>query len=227
MAQFQLPPSKLFPGRTRLFVVGDSGQERLTLQIGKQVTLELVGLTSPSAKPTVVQVELQTLMQQVTVQSLMDLARLVVGIPAAPDVLSVSALAGGGTRRSFTVKALRAGIAALVSEGVSPLLIAAGDFKNHDGFDRDLIADVFCGSDSAKIHVLTRTLFSNIDNLFNEESEGNQRHWCSHYPPTRCLPCGSVAVDGSRAIFHASVNYDYQPYNKSIPEWEPRPRAVT
>jgi hypothetical protein len=46
MQYFQLPPSKLFPAGTRLFIFLNFGMERLVIQTGKQVTLELAGLAS-------------------------------------------------------------------------------------------------------------------------------------------------------------------------------------
>jgi len=199
MAQFQLPHSKLFPTGTRLFVSGNSGIQRLVLQIGKQVTLELAGLAT-SAKPTI---------RQVPLQSMMDVVRLVTFSSNAPDVVSISALTGNGTKRSFTVKAVRPGVAVLMADGAGPLFVVAGMFTNHTGFDQDLIADVFRDCDPAKMHILTRMLFSNSDNLFNEKSTENIKRWGS-------LACGTVAKHGSTVIFHP-VDYDTHPYYKPLP----------
>ena len=210
MAQFQLPHSALFPGGTRLFMVGDSGPERLVLQTGKQVTLELTGLASPSDKPTIKQVPLATFVEIFQA----EFGNMPAG--AGPDVVSISPLTGGGLTRTFTIKALRPGLVALATAGTRPLFVVSGDFKNFPGFERDLIADVFRAADPAKMHILSRTLLSNDDNLFNEESDANQRRWCPGYPARRCLPCGTVAKVGSTAIFHP-IDYDYQPYSKPVP----------
>ena len=68
MAQFQLPHSTLFPGGTWLLIAGTSSLERLVLQTGKQVTLELTGLASSSDKPVVGQVPLQGVMDLLNFQ---------------------------------------------------------------------------------------------------------------------------------------------------------------
>lgn len=207
MATFQLPHSRLFPNGTQLFVSGDKGLARLVIQLGKQVTLELRGLNSSAASPTI---------RQVPLQSASDLLGLVFPAMAkGPDVVAVSTLSGSGPNRTFTLKAVRPGAAALLADGTSPIGIIVGDFKNHPEFDIDLIADVFRSSDPAKMHVLTRMLFSNWDNLFNEDSEDNQRHWCPGYPANPCLPCGTVSKVGSTLIFHP-VEYDYQIYYKRL-----------
>jgi hypothetical protein len=206
MAQFQLPPSVLFPGGTPLFTSGNSGAQRLVLQTGKQATLVLTGV-APSAKPTV---------RQVPLQNIADLLGFISStLASSPDVLTISPLAGGGTKRTFTIKGTRPGLAALLADDAQPLAVVVGDFVNHPGFEKDLIADVFRDSDPAKSHVLTRMLFSNVDNLFNEESTDNQRHWCEGWPARGCLPCGTVAKVGSAAVFRY-INYDYQTYNKPL-----------
>jgi hypothetical protein len=211
MSNFQLPPSRLFPAGTRLFNSGNAGLERLVLQTGKQVTLELAGLAGSSPAPTI---------RQVPLNSAMDLIGMIVpSMPSGPDVVSISTLAGTGAKRRFTVKGDRPGMAALMADGANPLLVVVGSFTNDPDFDIDLIADVFRASDAAKTHVLTRLLFSNRDNLFNEESDANQRQWC---PPSGCLPCGTVSKVGATAIFHP-VDYDYQSYSKPVPDMRTAP----
>lgn len=208
MAHFQLPHSGLFPGGTRLHVEGSSGIERLVLQTGKLVNLELAGLAAAAATPAI---------RQVPLASLSDLAGLFgSSAPVGPNVVIVSALTGSGTKRNFTVKADRAGLAALMTDGASPLFISSGNFENHveaapTRLKHDLIAGVFKASDPAKMHVLTRTLFNNPDNLFNENLDANQT-FCAVKP---CLPCGSVSKARGSAIF-SPVDYDYQDYFKRL-----------
>jgi hypothetical protein len=205
MLNFQLPPSRLAPAGTRLFVSGNSGLERVVIQTGKQVTLELAGLPGSSSKPTIRQVPLNSTTDLIGV--------LLPALSTGPDVVSISAPVGSGTKRTFTMKGDRPGMAAVIAEDSNPLLVVVGSFLNDPDFDIDLIADVFRASDAAKTHVLTRLLFSNRDNLFNEDSAANQQQWC---PPGGCLPCGTVSKVGASAVFHP-VDYDYQPYNKPVP----------
>lgn len=184
---FQLPHGSLFPGGTRLFSKGDSGEERLVLETGKQVTLELVGVTGSSAAPAVSSIP----------------------VPGTSGKVSLSPLAGTGAKRRFTIKGDHAGKVTLEAGGAS-LLVDVGSFKNDPEFDIDLIANVFRGSDPAKMHVLARTLFSNDDNLFNESSDFNKTRFKSE------LPCGSVCKAGGSVIFHP-IDYDYKPYSKPVP----------
>lgn len=203
MAHFQLPSSKLLPGGSRLFPSGNSGFERLVLEPGKQVALELAGL-APSAQPTVM-----------TTGS--DLT-----------AVTVSKLSGSGSTRHFTITANSPGTTWLAAKdaggnnlGTNPLfLIFVGHFQNYPGFSKDLIADVFRSSDAAKMHVLTQTLFNNWENLFNESSEGNQRNWCKDYEQykKRCLPCGTVSKVGGSKIWKP-IGYHYQnAYYEPIPQ---------
>jgi hypothetical protein len=160
-------------------------------------------LASPSTKPTISQISV--------LNAMMDYPATITLV--VRGVVSVSALTGSGTKRSFSVKAVRPGAAALVAKGASPLVVFTGVFKNHAGFEfRDLIADVFRSSDPAKMHILTRM-------LFNEESKANQKpeHWCKPGQRDGCLPCGTVAKVGAKAVFHNGVEYDYQPYSKPVP----------
>lgn len=204
MAHFQLPSSTLFLGGTRLFVSGNSGTERLVLEPGKQVTLELAAL-APSVVPKVKTIN------------------------GDPTVVTVSQLSGSGTKRRLTITTKKPGWANLVAEDAggkgltnpaSPFLILVDHFQNHPGLTKDLIADVFRSSDAAKMHVLTRTLFNNWENLFNESSEANQLHWCKDYAKRKikCLPCGTVSKVGASKIWKL-VGYHYKnAYYEPIPQ---------
>ena len=211
MPYFQIPNSNLFPGGTRLYLSGNSGTERLVLEKGVKVTLELAGLPA-NAKPAV---------RQLSPVTAMDFMALVLaGKSSGPDILDISPLTGGGTKRSFTITGKANGSAALIGDGLAALLVVVGHFNNHSAMEFDLIADTFRKSNPAKTHVLARTLFSNWDNLFNEDSEANQIHWCPNYqlnkPETGCLPCGTVSKVGASLIFH-SVDYSYHGYYKPLP----------
>lgn len=207
MPHFQIPNSGLFPGGSRLFLSGSAGTERLVLQTSATVTLELAGLNA-NAKPAI---------RQVSPLTPFNLAAgILLGKSTGPDILTISALKGNGAKRSFTITATSAGTAALFADGSTPLVVDVGDFKNYPGMEIDLIAETFRKSDPAKTHVLQRMLFSNSDNLFNEQSDANQRHWCPNFPKSRCLPCGTVSKVGASQIFHP-VDYSYHPYYTPVP----------
>ena len=170
--------------------------------------MTLAGLTGSGVNPNI---------RQVTLGSALDFLMhpIIPMTSKGPDVVSISNVSGSGGQRTFVMKALRAGVAAVLAQGVAePLLVFAGNFKNHPGMDHDLIADVFKASNVGKMHALTRTLFNNSDNLFNENWDGNQRY-CKNYP-TPCLPCGSVSKGRGSAIFRP-VEYDYHDYFIRVP----------
>ena len=225
MTHFQLPSSPLLAGRTRLFVSGDSGLERLVIEIGKQVSLELADLAGPPSTPTIGQVRTTMPMPLLVAAPMAALGALVPPLAApmavlsalAPfvgsDVVSISALSGSGTKRALSLKGLNAGMAMVLAAdggGLTALMVAAGKFSNHPDCDIDLIANVFRSSDAAKMQVLTRLLFNDPDNLFNESSRANTTRWKSE------LPCGTVSKWGASQIFHP-VDYTYTPYVKPIP----------
>lgn len=203
MAHFQLGHNNLLAGGTRLFVSGNSGPERIVIQRTKKVTLELAGLGSAALKPTIVATSL--------------------------GVVSITDLKGSGTKRSFTLTAVGTGFTGLVAKdaggnslGTNPLfIIHTGDFQKHPGMEHDLIADVFRSADAAKMHLLTRMLFNDRENIFNEFSAQNQKRFCNSPPKAGCLPCGSVAKAGGRTVFqlgpkYNGTNYDYNDYHKPI-----------
>ncbi|WP_246206209.1 hypothetical protein [Propylenella binzhouense] len=199
MIHFRIPPShRALPAGARPFLVGDSGIERVIVQTGKRVRLEIAGIAKSRT----------TLTTSVT--------------PAGS--LLISDLAPAGTKRGFALTAVRPGSSILaVTDGDgngASVFVSVGDFKNHSGLDQDLIANVFRGTDLAKMHVLTRTLFNNWENLFNESSEGNQLHWCANYATKkqRCLPCGTVSKVGGSLIW-TPVDYHYEhAYYEPIPQ---------
>ncbi len=203
MTHFRLPHSQLIPGGTRLFADGDRGFERLILETGKSIAMELADVPA-LAKP------------------------IVKATGAVPDTVKISALAGSGTRRRFTITGNRPGMAGLLAEdgrgnhlGTNPLFfVFVGHFENHPTMETDLIANVFRSSDGAKMHILARMLFNNWENLFNESSEANQLHWCENYAKHKktCLPCGTVSKAGGSKIWKP-IGYHYKnTYYDPIPQ---------
>jgi hypothetical protein len=203
MAHFQLPmqrrPFSTTIGGTRAYLSGSSGDEAIVIEMGKPVTIEVVGVTG--AAPTITQLPLAGLVAQV---------RIFLGSGAStpsswPDILSLSALSGKGAKRSLTITPIRPGAAVLQVDGTNPVGVFVGNFKNHPGMQHDLIANVFRASDPAKTHVLMRLLHNNADNLFNEQSDYNVGRW-------KPLACGTVSKVGGAAVFFEKLNYDYKEY---------------
>src|SRR5262245_42023255 len=138
MAHLQLGHSKLFPGGTRLFVNPPGGVEKLVIHSGNRIALELVGWADSSGKPVIS-----------------------ASVAGKVDVSEPKKIGGKWT---FTVKATGAGETILTAAdatggaATSGLRLFAGTFENHNLWKYDLIADVYRGSDSAKMHALTRLL---------------------------------------------------------------------
>jgi hypothetical protein len=201
MAHFQLPlqqrPYSTTIGGTRLFQSGTAGDEVIVIETGKRVTLDVAGVSG--AAPAITQVPVVSVIAQRLGLTPPSRSRL------PPDILSLSALSGGGSKRSLTITALRSGVCVLFADGANPLGVFVGSFQNHPTMQHDLIADVFKSSDPAKMHVLTRALFNDADNLFNETSTYNERRWGK-------LACGTVSKVGGAAVFYEKLDYDYKEY---------------
>lgn len=203
MAHFQLPmqrrPYSTVIGGTRPFLSGTAGDEAIVIEMGKRVTLELVGVTG--AAPTITQLPLAGLVAQVSIFFGSGSSS-----PSSwPDILSLSALSGGGPKRSLTITPLRPGAAVLLVDGANPLGVFVGRFEKHPDMQHDLIADTFRASDPARTHVLMRLLRNNADNLFNEQSADNVGRWGE-------LACGTVSKVGGAAVFFDRLDYDYKEY---------------
>lgn len=203
VAHFQLPaqtrPHRTLIGGTRLYRSGTTGNEAIVIETGKRVTLELAGLNSAASAPVITQVPWTNSIVQ-------NIAGITLGLKSgAPDIVSLSAPSGGGSKRSLQMTAVRPGAAVLFVDGSNPLGVFVGNFKNHTDMQHDLIANVFRSSDPAKMHVLMRTLSNDVDNLFNEQSTYNVGKWVP-------LACGTVSKVGSAAVFFEKIDYDYQDY---------------
>ncbi len=197
MAHFQIGASKLFPSGTRLFVKGNSGTEKIVLQAGQKVRLELHGAGGSSRTPP--------------------------PIDAVPggivEISNVKSLGGGVA--SFSLLAKSGGKAQLgaaipgASSPTSPLHVVVGDFKNHPHMDIDLLADDCRGSDPAKIHAIHRFFNNNEDNIFNENSAENVAHWGE-------LACGTVAKVGGINLISSKTDYTYTDYHKPLKKFTKR-----
>jgi hypothetical protein len=191
MANFQIGHSKLFPDGAQLFANGKSGEEKLVLHHDNTIQLELAGmdLTSPPV------------------------------LTANPvNIIHVTAPKKVGNKWVFTVDPVgngRVSLSAADSKGTAApdLTVIAGVFKNHKDakgeLEEDLIADVYRGHDSAKMHTIIRILGNDADNLANENSVANVKQWGP-------LACGTVAKVTGRELFYRPIDYDYRQYYKTI-----------
>ncbi len=190
MAHFQLGHSRLFPGGTRLFANGVSGTEKLVIHNGNKILVELAGMQRSKAPPIVT----------VDRPGILDWS-----IPKKTD----------GEKWALTIQAIGKGMvkmSAVDSNGAktSDLTFFAGEFKNHPGMEHDLIANVFRGTDSAKMYAIIKILGNAVENLLNENSTANVKQW-------GILACGTVSKVGGQKLFYNETDYDYQRYYKPIP----------
>jgi hypothetical protein len=177
--------------------LGGTGAETILIEQGKGATLDVVGTGNSSA--AIVQIVLPPGASGFS--GIADfMARVATGAAAGPDVVSVSR-AG----RRVTLTGLRPGTCVLIVGGTGFLRVQVGKFRDHAGLEHDLIAKVFRSADAEKMHELSRMLFNDADNLFNENSGRNINRW-GH------LACGTVSKVGGAAVFHSKLEYDYKEY---------------
>src|SRR6266853_878087 len=94
------------------------------------------------------------------------------------------------TRRSRSTYATRSSTSSGKGEDKaisSPLKVLAGEFKNHQGMVKDLLADVGRSSKPYLLYELQRFLNSNTNNLFNQLNDANVAKM------NTALACGRVA----------------------------------
>ena len=168
------------------------GDEKLVLHAGNKIQLELAGMAD-SASPPVITADTASVLHWTDAKKV-------------------------GNKWVFTLDATGAGrvtLSAVDSKGrkAPDLTVFAGVFKNHKDLkgelEEDLIADVYRGHDSAKMHAITRIFGNDVDNLANENSVANVKQWGS-------LACGTVAKVTGRELFYRPIEYDYQQYYKTI-----------
>jgi hypothetical protein len=97
----------------------------------------------------------------------------------------------------------------------TPLGVCVGKFEHHTDMAIDMIADAFRTGDAIKIVQLQRLLDNNFDNLFNENSDANERQWGA-------LACGTVAKVGGIKSFSNKTDYAYHSYHMPLKKVESR-----
>jgi hypothetical protein len=182
------PESK--PTGYRLFTGGNSGEEKIGIEVKQEIELALV----------------VDAMQVFSSLHSSNLAAVVPGIVGSPTAKPV--------RIKLTAKA--AGVADIIAkndsgETIASLKVVAGHFENHTNMEVDLIAEVCQGSDPLKIHGLQRMLHNNFDNPFNQKTPANRHKKFGD------MACGIVAKYRGEEIFGfmGKVEYDH-PYHEPI-----------
>ncbi|QDV38958.1 hypothetical protein [Tautonia plasticadhaerens] len=175
---FHLKRKWLFSKGARLFVKGDSGEERIAIHLGNRIVLEQKGAIGPgNAMPRIV--------------------------PSVPSVVDVVETKVHASLQSQTITLKGAGAGRAVLRGVDEagrlvpgleLVVVVGDFVNHPGLTIDLLADLCRGTDPVKSHAVHRMLHDNPENIFNENWQPIIDKWGER-------ACGTVADDGASALW--------------------------
>ena len=121
----------------------------------------------------------------------------------------------GAHEQTFEASATGDGLAWLSCTAGTPLGVCVGKFEKHTDMAIDMIADAFRTGDAVKIVQLQRLLDNNSNNLFNENSDANERQWGR-------LACGTVAKVGGIKSFSSKTDYAYHSYHVPMKKVESR-----
>ncbi len=196
MSHFQLPNG------TRLWD-RDHQHEKLAIHSGNEVELEQWASTDAFGKMPRI---------QATPEGVIEVR--LIDRPSSSQAFTIS------TRR-FGLKAIGAGTATLNGKDSSdknvsdPLKLVAGDFKKHEGMEKDLLAEVGQSSNAAAIYKLQRLLQNDSENLFDQFNNGSKEKF--HSP----LACGSVAKAGGDVLFGRTISHSYEK-DSSYHQWMPK-----
>ena len=230
MAHFQVPDDRLLfdpasdrlplkpwptPGNAdgfRLFVQGTTGEERIGIQRGQEVELQLTG----AKDSTIETMELIDARNKATIAGggpATQLSRFAAEFSRNPGPVTVSNSDSKSDKHKFKIKALSSGATRLFardakSNNLASLAVVVGDFKNDSRFEVDLIANVCRGNDALKIHALQRMLnnnesLNNDDNVFEQDAPPNARDGL--VADGHNMTCGLVAKQRSREVFEKLV----------------------
>lgn len=184
MSHFQIPDG------TRLFAEEDRN-EKIAIHLGNEIELEHVSHTDALGRMAPIQLDKPGVVE----------LRLV-GRPSSDRPATLA-------RQRFALKAVGEGVATLSAraEGLalsSPLKVVAGEFKNHEGMVKDLLADVGRSSTPLRLFQLQRLLNNVHDNIFSQFSDSNIS---KHRSP---LACGRVAKAAGEALIGKAVSHSYE-----------------
>jgi hypothetical protein len=184
VSHFQLPDG------TRLWAQGFEN-EKIAIHLGKEGELEQWGSTDANGKTADIHLDREGAVE----------VRLI-DRPSSDKPFTVS-------KRRFALKAVGEGSATISGKGEhetvrSPLKVLAGEFKNHKGMVKDLLADVGRGSDPYLLYQLQRLLHSSVNNLFNQLNDANVAKMHS------ALACGRVAKASGEILIGKVVSHSFE-----------------
>ncbi len=222
MTHFQVPGDRVFNSSDkaytlspwpasadgyRLFVTGASGDERIGIQLGQRIDLQLTDGKGYN---------LETTKSLAARRAKSPEAAVVLVALANQAPIALSDLVATTDQQKFVVSARNAGTTVLSAVDAAlnvkaTLQVVVGKFDNHPDMRVDLIADVCRGSDSFRIHALQRMLhnqylgkdahnndrFSNGDNVFEQHATPN----VSSDPKIGTMTCGLVARWRTEQVF--------------------------
>jgi hypothetical protein len=184
VSQFQLPDG------TRLWAQ-DYDNEKIAIHLGNEIELEQWGSTDVDGKTADIQLDKQGAVE----------IRLI-GRPSSNKPFTIS-------KRRFALKAVGEGAATISGKGEdkaisSPLKVLAGQFKNHEGMAKDLLADVGRSSKPSLLYQLQRLLHSSTNNLFNQLNDANVAKMST------ALACGRVAKASGELLMGKVISHSFE-----------------
>lgn len=195
MSHFQLPGGIRFWAR-------DRENEKLAIHSGQEIELEQWGSTDASGKlPRIHSDNPAVEVRLITRQS-------------SNEAFVIA------TRR-FGLKAVGSGTATINGKNFEgknvsdPLKVIAGEFKNHEKMDTDLLAQIGRSSNATAIYKLQRLLHNDHENIFNQFNDGNKQQF--HSP----LACGRVAKAGGDTLIGKTISHSYEK-DSSYHKWTAR-----
>ena len=184
MSQFQLPDG------TRLWAQ-EFENEKIAIHLRNEIELEQWGSTDVDGKTADIQLDKQGAVE----------IRLI-DRPSSNKPFTIS-------KRRFALKAVGEGAATISGKGEdkaisSPLKVLAGEFKNHQGMVKDLLADVGRSSKPFLLYQLQRLLHSSTNNLFNQLNDANVAKMST------ALACGRVAKASGEVLIGKVVSHSFE-----------------
>jgi hypothetical protein len=188
MSHFQLPDG------TRLWArdFKSAKDERIAIHLNKEIELEQWGSTLAFGETPKIRLDKEGVVEL-----------RIIDRPSSDKPFTIS-------KRKIGLKAVGEGVAIISGKDefgnvlVSPLNVVAGDFKNHKGMVKDLLADVGRSSNPYLLYLLQRLLHNHYSNLFNQFNDASV---AKHQSP---LACGKVAKAGGEAMISRVISHSYE-----------------
>jgi hypothetical protein len=169
----------------------ENRDEKIAIHLRNEIELEHSGVTDVDGKMADIQMDKQGVVEV-----------KLIGKPSSNKPSTIS-------KQRFALKAVGEGAARITGKGggkavSNPLKVLAGEFKNHQGMVKDLLADVGRNSNPSHLYQLQRFLNSNTDNLFNQLSDANISKMST------ALACGRVAKASGEALIGEVKTHSFE-----------------